>query len=216
MESKEIHGRLENCQLCGNQFDSRDMLNFKGRWVCAGCKNRYVQMLREGVEIESAQLIARKGKFLIMSHKAKLPERCAKCNASTSGSKLAQTSFYFNLPSTRSSKVYFSLCLKHKFQRFLKLFSTIILMLFSFLLLAFSFESDLNYLAVFCLMFMIGLGICLARFNAYFSRYKIDSEHIWLKGFCKEFLDQLPEWYELTIFEIDLFVTHPVPSPQVQ
>lgn len=40
-----------NCAECGRIFAQDEMVNFGGAWVCAECKPRYVQKIKEGAKV---------------------------------------------------------------------------------------------------------------------------------------------------------------------
>jgi hypothetical protein len=71
------------CSVCGKQVGSDNLIDLLGRRVCADCKPRAVQAIREGVAgIALNQGVAwQDGKKLVTRDEAALPARCCKCNA---------------------------------------------------------------------------------------------------------------------------------------
>ena len=47
--------KQEYCVECGNRFATNELVCLLGNWVCAACKARVVQKLKEGVPIVPAK-----------------------------------------------------------------------------------------------------------------------------------------------------------------
>lgn len=73
------------CVVCENDVPKEASLEFGGDIVCAGCKNTYVQGVKEGVTDPAGRGIWRKKKTLIVTPSTEFPDRCVKCNKPSEG-----------------------------------------------------------------------------------------------------------------------------------
>ncbi|MEJ0000956.1 MAG: DUF4339 domain-containing protein [Verrucomicrobiota bacterium] len=69
------------CTMCGQPAGNDDLVELLGHRVCAACKPRLVQSLREGASVPTAGESAwRDGKRVVTMNRTVLPARCFKCN----------------------------------------------------------------------------------------------------------------------------------------
>lgn len=75
------------CVVCAQAFAPEAVVEFGGDVVCAGCKNTYIQRIKEGVDDAGPTGLGmwRKKKTLIVTPHADFPDRCVKCNEPANG-----------------------------------------------------------------------------------------------------------------------------------
>ena len=199
------------CSNCGKPYPRGEMISYGGHWICAACKPVFVQKLKEGVDIPSNALW-RSGKVMVMSLTANLPARCVKCNAPAPGSRL-ERNLYWHHPLVylalllnlliyavvaiclrRRARIQVGLCETHRSRRKRDILIAWVVALggvgaFSFAMYLERFELGLVSLLVTIIAMVYGI----ATTRIVWAK-RIDQEHIWLKGVCREYLDALPEW----------------------
>ena len=67
------------CSECGQAFPSSEILDLRGKRVCAGCKPVVLQKMAEGVASTGWEGVWRLGKKLVFRSGAPLPSKCIKC-----------------------------------------------------------------------------------------------------------------------------------------
>jgi uncharacterized RDD family membrane protein YckC len=54
-------GEIHACAECGKAFPAADMLQYEGSWVCAACKPKFFQRIKEGVNLRGQYTLANVG-----------------------------------------------------------------------------------------------------------------------------------------------------------
>ncbi len=83
------------CHSCGHSFPTDQLVLIAGASICAACKPRYLQGLRQGTSPAAAGLW-RKGKQIVIMPGSVLPDRCVKCNATTDLRRYKRTLYWHN------------------------------------------------------------------------------------------------------------------------
>ncbi|OVE82383.1 hypothetical protein BVY04_01125 [bacterium M21] len=78
-------GTQHTCCVCSGDFPPESILTFGSDTVCAGCKNIYVQSLKEGVDAGMHVGLRRDGKKIHFLKSMAFPDRCIKCNSPADG-----------------------------------------------------------------------------------------------------------------------------------
>ncbi len=163
--------------------------------------------------LESAERsgVWRDGKTLIMELNAELPHRCIKCNGPAEGEPWKKKLAY-NHPAiyllllinililaivsaltAKRATVYVPVCAQHRAaakKAILVGWSVFLLSLVSIVLgIVYSSMASLAGFGCLGVLFSIIWGLTKGRL---LYPTKIDKEHAWLKGFCPEYLDDLP------------------------
>jgi hypothetical protein len=199
------------CVECGGTFASNEMMIFEGAHVCPRCKPIFLQKLKEGVRVGGTQ-IWRSRKHLVAGLNATLPERCVKCNIATTGQRLKRK-LYWHHPAVylvliinilvyaivagfvrKSAILLVGLCPEHRRQRKLAILTSWILVVLGVgaLVAGISYEQPYGIFGGIAL-FIAGAIYGTTRGRVISAR-KIDKEHAWVNGVCREYLEELPEW----------------------
>jgi hypothetical protein len=204
-------GESEHCISCNKLFPKSELIRYESSWVCAGCKPVFFQRVKEGLA-GSDRMVWREGRAVVMSRNGILPDRCIKCNDSANGRRLVRKLRWHSpvvylcvllnllvyvivaLIVSQKARVEVGMCDKHRASRLWAiaigwgLFFAGVGLLFA----AAQFDHSAPGFA--------GAGLILAGFiygmwkgrSVYATR--IDKERVWMKGFCKAYLDELPDW----------------------
>jgi len=209
-----LPGALAGCAECGLPLPLSDMIPFESSWICAKCKPRFFQRVREGAAPAASGAEAwQSGNEVVILNGGTLPGRCIKCNGAAMGQPINSRFFwhpnrmlllllippiYFIslLMVCKQVKLYLPLCKVHRWQR--RLFF------------------GLSYL-------LVGIGIGTAIAAVYFDSEILellgvlrevmaivpaawkgtpvwvkttDGQYVWLRGFCKDYRASLPEFPE--------------------
>ncbi len=199
------------CSVCLQAFPPDGLVELLGKQVCAACKPAVVQGLREGVMVGGGGGLWRQGPRLVMTREASLPHRCVKCNAPTTG-PLLKRSLSWHHPAyflialvalliyvivamivNKRAKIEIGLCPGHRQLRgiFIGVAWAGVLAGIAGIVYGFANESLLGFVGLLALL----VGVVVGNFGArvvYATR--IDDRHLWIKGFCRDYLQDLPEW----------------------
>lgn len=202
----------KTCALCSESFAPDEMISFEGAWVCAACKPRLVQRVREGLSVGLASGNAwRDGDLVVTISGSTLTGRCVKCNGVESLAHTPTTLYWHprwlyglfvdpaawfltRLPTRKRSWVAVSVCYRCRSQ--LSAFSAaswlIQLIVFGIGLAAVVYSS--------LVLLVIAATVLAASVIAYrllwapVSAAKIEGDYLWLRGCGREFVDALPEF----------------------
>ena len=204
-------GENEHCVSCGKLFACSELIRYETSWVCASCKPAFFQRVKEGLA-GSDRMVWREKRAVVMGKNGLLPDRCAKCNNPANGWRLVRNLRWHSpvvyfclllnlliyvivaLIVSQRARVEVGLCDKHRSQRLL----AISISWGMFLLAVVMFVCAARY--EHGAFVIVGIVLLLAAFiygmwkgrSIYAKR--IDKERVWMKGFCKAYLDELPEW----------------------
>ena len=208
--SKET-GRM-SCALCSKSFAPDEMLAFENAWVCASCKPRFVQRVREGLSVGHTSGVAWRDRDLVVTIAGStLTGRCVMCNGVESLTHYSSTLYWhprwlYSLPllvptpsllansMRKSAWVAVSVCQRHRNMR-----STMNAVRWLVLLIAIGLGAAAGLfssvvLLVFAGMALAGGAITYRRQWMPLSAAKIEGDYVWLRGCGREFADALPEF----------------------
>ena len=211
MENHEADSGTELCACCSREFTQDNLVFLENNWICGECKPSFVQMMEEGVA-PTSMTVARKKKILVMGKNVPLPDRCVKCNAPANMKRLTKR-LYWHSPVVyaalllnvliyaliamcvrKKATVEVGLCDRHFAKRKTAILVSWLLVLVSAGLLVGGLTADIVPLIIAAPVLFLGTIIYAAIATSIVSPRKIDKEHVWLRGVCKDYLDELPEW----------------------
>lgn len=187
------------------------MIEIEGKWICAGCKEGFIQSIKEGVSLADLT-VARQKKRLVMGKNATLPDRCVKCNAPADGGRLPRRLYWHPglvyllllvniliyalvaIISRKRANIEVGLCARHRSKRRTAIWVSWGLFVASVgLFIALPVAGYPEF---------IGVGVLAVIFTVFYAHFttrvvgasRIDKEYAWLAGVCREYLDELPEW----------------------
>jgi hypothetical protein len=188
------------------------MINFDGAWVCAGCKPVYIQKIREGAPTGAQTSGWRSGKRLIMPVNTALPQRCLKCNASTSDPQKKRKLYWHHpllyltlllrvvpyllvaLLFRKKSTTFVSICQLHRAVRRNVIIASWSLVLGGLAANIYGIAQSSVWVAVAGgIAFLAGIIYGVVRGRLVFAT-KINKQYMWLGGCSHEFLAEFPEW----------------------
>jgi len=203
------------CTECGKVFPETDILRIKNSIVCAACKPEFLAKVARG-DPTGKSAVWRWRKELVISCDAALPDRCVKCNTSE-GVTRVKRKLYWHHPAIylllllpfrvilylivalmvrKKATVYAGLCARHRRRRI-----TIILICWAFMLISvagivYGIATSSGNAAIWITAVVLLLGaIFAAAFGArVIYPTKIDAQYTRVRGVCKEYLAELPEW----------------------
>lgn len=201
------------CAECGLHFGADDLLTIEGTSVCADCKPKHLQRLKEGVLPTGGQL-RRDGSILMCSTDTTLPDRCIQCNAAASGPRLRRTLYWHHswvylllllsiwiyiivaLCVRKKGAIQFNVCPLHR-RKHLQ-WSVI-----SWAAGLIGFGGFMGFMAnnklgpAFAVL-VVGLVLCIfAAIQARYLRAKrIEGDLMHVAGVCSAMLEPLPQWTE--------------------
>ena len=154
----------------------------------------------------------RRREQIVLLKRAELPNACVKCNAPvTSDAKLKQR-FYWHTPAlyalvispllyaivaaiiSKRATLYVGLCAEHKTARNNAMVFSWLIGLLGFFGMFVCFASELPALGLLCLLMTFVGPLIWILGGQSLKPTEIDDTHIWLKGACPEYLDNLPAW----------------------
>lgn len=199
------------CMECGQIMPANDLITLNKSRVCARCKPILLQRLAEGLPSSGRAGLWREGKKLVTRSETPFPDRCVKCNAPANGFRLKRV-LYWQHPAyyllflcnllvllivilivRKKAILHVGLCEAHRKQRYLAITLCVTGLLGGVALLIGSALAESGWLALAgAALFLAGAiwGIVRGRVIA---ASKIDRDHVWVSGVCREFLDELPE-----------------------
>lgn len=154
----------------------------------------------------------RRHEQIVLLKRAELPDACVKCNTPvTSAAKLKQR-FYWHTPAlyalaispllyaivaaiiSKRATLYVGLCAEHKTARSNAMVFSWLIGLLGFFGMFVCFASELPALGLLCLLMTFVGPLIWILGGQSLKPTEIDDTHIWLKGACPEYLDNLPAW----------------------
>lgn len=199
------------CAECGQLYSSDDLLTIEGTSICADCKPKHLQRLKEGVLPGGSQL-RRDGSILMCSTDTALPDRCIQCNADAPGPRLRRKLHWHSswiyalilvslwiylivaLCVRKSGVIHFNVCPLHRrkhLQWSLIGWSSALIGLGGFL--GFMSSNQLGA-AFFCLVTGLVLCIVAALKARYLKATKIEGDQMQVQGVCSAMLEAYPQW----------------------
>ena len=197
------------CSICEQSFAPDDVIDIEGYTTCAGCKPQLVARIQQGMGF-SAHTVARHKKRLVVGLDSELPERCVKCNEPAA--RMLKRSVYWHSPAVyavlllniliyiliavlvrKTAKVEIGLCDRHLRRRRMAIgvgWLTLALLILS---IAVGIGIGAEFIIFGTLTaIIVWLGCSAASYTV--SASKIDKEYVWLRGVCRDYLDELPEF----------------------
>jgi len=202
---------MGQCALCRGSFPQSDLLPIAAGSVCAGCKPRYLQLLKEGAPLGTGR-VGRSGQLLVMDKTAALPARCVRCNAPAPDRRLVRKLSWHHplyylliLPGlliyaivavsvSQKARIEIGLCKAHQAKRQRAILTAWALFAGAIAMFIAAAALENAILVLPAVLLLLGspiYGVITARTVA---AHKIDKERVWLKGVCTEYLDELPSW----------------------
>jgi uncharacterized protein DUF4339 len=205
-----VNPNTHYCSQCSRSFNSQDMIQYTGLWICADCKGAFFQRLKEGGKSGGAW---RDGTLMVASKGAMLPDRCVKCNTPANGLKLTRK-LYWHPPAyyllicagvliyaivavivRKTTTIDFGICLLHKNQRTRNLTIAWSLLGVSIALFIIGIAADEGAIAGIGLpVFLIALIFAIVAAQFVTPRKMNPDGLVWLKGVNPEYLEQLPPY----------------------
>jgi len=200
------------CVECGNIYEHTEMITLDKFWVCAACKPKFIQRMKEGGTVPGSSGILWRNKSNVLLRKdALFPDRCVRCNSSADGFKLKRdlswhSPAYYILAISpliyvivamivrKKATLYIGLCETHRAERRRTIFIASMAAISGLVLLFLAAYVSNAWLALAGIFLLLGAGIYGAIKAAIISATKIDDNYIWFKGAGKPFLDTLQEW----------------------
>jgi len=208
------------CALCSKSFAPDDVIAFENAWVCAVCKPRLVQRVREGLTVGRGSGNAwRDGDLVVTIPGSTLTGRCVRCNGTESLSHTSSSLHWHPrwvyllllltpvaylvgvLATQKIAWVAVSVCQHHRNRR-----STLLAASWLFPLGGLGVGAAAAYLSS---VLLVGVAGGLLAYGAFVFRRqwiplsvaKIEEDYVWLRGCGREFADALPEWNQRTSAE---------------
>ena len=202
------------CAECRQTFPTTEMVQLGGTWICARCKPVFLQRLVEGAPQPTSATVWRDGKSLVAAAGVSLPACCARCNGAVSKPPIKRTLYWHQswiyllillsiliyiivaIIVRKKAVAYIPLCDAHRRQRWMFIAVSWVLALLGPVVMVIALGSvnpsgweELLGLIIFVAGTVLGLwkGRLVAT-------RKIDGDKVWINGFCREYLDGLPEW----------------------
>jgi hypothetical protein len=201
-----------SCQVCGGVFPADQVVAIAGTMVCAACKPARLQMLHEGVA-PAVPGVWRRGKTLVMTRDAHLPDRCIRCNTTSDLRRIKRTLHWHHpaifltilagllvyvivaLVVRKRAGVEVSICSADLTRRRVKIALAWLFWLSffgSFMVLAILQAPDWTWAVVPPVFFIAALVFTFM--SRLVTPAKIDDKQVWLRGICAPYLADLPEW----------------------
>jgi len=208
----EIGGAAESehCICCNLLFPKSELIRYENSWICAGCKPVFFQRVKEGLA-GSDRMVWRDGKAVVMSKNGTLPDRCIKCNAPAQGQRLEKTLYWHSpviylcillhvivyiivaLIVRQKARVAVGLCDKHRARRLWNIcigWGIFVLGVVAIATVIHYEQYVLIWIGALTIFAAMIFGLC----NRLVYARRIDKERVWMRGFCKAYLDELPNW----------------------
>lgn len=200
------------CVECQRVFPQGEMLLLNRSWVCANCKPIFVQRMKEGVGPVGGMLWRYK-KQLVVRPETPLPDRCVKCNAPANGSRLRRRLYwhhwgvYFLLLVNlliyavvaiivrKRANLEIGLCETHRKRRIIIVAGSWLTALAGIGMMVYGFSATNAgaFAGIGALVFLTALIVGVVA-GPQVAAAKIDKEFVWVRGVCREYLAELPEW----------------------
>ena len=198
------------CSLCGGEFAEDEVIDVAGHVTCAECKPQLISRLQQGTgPVDST--VAREKKTLVMGYDSELPPRCVKCNEPSARFLKRKLSWHppglylliflgiliyaiVAMIVRKTATVEIGLCDRHLRRRRIAI-GVAWLMLFVLIGgFAIGMGTDQGaFIGIGFVVALIGWIIC-GIISSGVSAARIDKEYIWLRGVCRDYLDELPEF----------------------
>lgn len=209
-----------SCSVCGRQVGSDNLIELLGRRVCAECKPRTVQAMREGVAGIALNngMAWQDGKKLVTRDEAALPARCCKCNAPASDQPLKRK-LYWHPPGyywlilvgviarigillyiivaifvRKRATVHVYLCPTHYRRRKLLLIVGWTAFAVGFIGVMIGAVTKTLWLTLFCPLLLVVSLVARIMGGRVLTASRIKDGVVWIKGAGKDFLASLPPW----------------------
>jgi len=210
-----LPGALTACAECGFAFPQSEMIPFASSWICAKCKPIFFQRVREGAPLAAGGAEAwQSGDAVVTLIGGALPVRCVKCNGAVTGQHLPRTLYWHSewvyilllspliylivsMSVRKSARVSVPICEEHRQRRRIAIGVSWLLVAIGIgsLIAAIAIESGvLGIISVVGFIAAVILGLWKGTLV---SAKKIDAQHVWVRGFCKEYRALLPEFPNL-------------------
>ena len=199
------------CSECGRSFPPSEVISYGGFWVCAACKPLFFQRIKEGVK-PAGVLVWRSKKDLVVSHGAEMPDRCVRCNAPAQGRRLKRRLYWHHpaiyllilcslliyiivaLVVRKRAEVEIGLCQQHLVKRKRDIALSWALAILGVALIVGSISFENGWAGLAGGIVLLGALIYAAVATPIVSAKRIDKDHLWMRGACREFLESFPEW----------------------
>jgi hypothetical protein len=202
-----------HCAECQRMFPKTEMVAFESNFICAACKPTFFQKMREGITPGGAAgTMWRKGRQLVTSLDATLPDRCVKCNAPSDGRRMKRKlswhhpAIYLTIlaglliyvivavAASKRATVFVCLCAAHRSQRTRNILIVWLLIIGGFAAFILGVSNDSAWIGIAgAVAFVAGLILAFVATRVLIAK-RIDKEHAWMTGCCPEFLAEFPEW----------------------
>jgi hypothetical protein len=199
------------CAECGRSFPPSEVIAFDKFHVCAACKPVFFQRIREGTR-PAGTMLWRSAKVLVMTPEAQLPDRCVKCNAPAAGRRLKRR-LYWHHPAVyllilcslliyvivaivirKRAVIDIGLCERHFARRKLNLWISWMMALGGVVSIVAAIAYNNGWLGLTGGVLLLAAAIYGLATTQMVSAKRIDQNHVWVRGACREFLDTLPAW----------------------
>ncbi len=210
-EGSVRQGNIKMCALCRSRFSAADMVSFGATWVCAGCKPRYVQQLKEGVGVGHGQ-VWRFKRQMVKALDSPLPDCCARCGAPPTGKPLKRTAWWcpswvyvlilinlivvliVYLVLRKRVDLEMPLCDLHRARRRNLLLACWGTALASIGGIVAAIASDHPEYIIIPILLMIVAAIAGSMISPVLTPAKVKDGYVWLNGVKRDYLQTLPEW----------------------
>jgi hypothetical protein len=210
-----------SCSVCGRPVGADNLIELLGRRVCAECKPRTVQAMREGVASTLPGDVSawRDGDKVVARDHAVLPTRCYKCNEPTTNPPLKRKLYWHPagyywlillgaiirigillyiivaVIVRKRATVELHVCRRHQLQRRLFLIGGWLGFVLGFVMIIGTASLvNATWLKVLSVLLCLGSLITLMIGRRLVRTTLIKDGTIWMKGAGKDFLASLPPW----------------------
>jgi hypothetical protein len=193
------------CAECGRPYPTSEMLRIQNSWVCGNCKPIFLQRLKEGAPAPTWTSLWRSNNAVVTTRTGSVfPDRCIKCNAPVTGKMRRTLTWYppwvFLVGGviaaaifSKKATVEIGLCQEHRSKRVRNMLLGVGLAVGGFLMIVVGGSNDWAILAFLGIAAIIA-GIVFMVLSKLLTVQKMDDNHVWVKGFCPPYLNDLPEW----------------------
>ena len=180
------------CVECDNAFPADELLYIHPVPVCARCTPIFLQRLIEGAALPGYRFW-RSGRKLVARLDASFPDRCVRCNGPAKDFRLKRD-FFFTFGPHKRALIHIGLCQKHRARHKLGAIIGAGSVALGLILLLGGAAIGSGSIAFAGIAVLLVLGLIAAILSTTVTPSKIATEHIWLNGVHRDFLDGLPEW----------------------
>lgn len=210
----EQHSIQLACSSCGQSYGEHELLRLGENQICAECKPVYEQRLKEGLSpiVGGGKGVWKDGKKVMMEIDAELPDRCIKCNGPSEGPHWKKKLVYnhpaiyllilinlliliiVSLFTAKKATVFVPLCENHRsaVKKSIALACALFVGGVVLIVVGVGYEQLNVLIGVGALSILSSFIVGLVKGRLVVPT-KIDKEHVWMKGFCKEYLNDLPQ-----------------------